>query len=211
LASSSLATKLYIPSLRTKIVLRPHLIERLNEGLEGKLTLISAPAGFSKTTLLASYLADCGMPKAWLSLEKNDNLSGSFLCYLVTALQVANYEIGDEAAQLLAAAETAPPEIILTSLINNLDTAGRDIALVLDDYQFINNKAVHEAMTFLLELSWLLIISAIFSLASKLYPLDQGCSLLFLANLKAGSLLYPSSPYEVTQFPSTSSTPSFIN
>jgi LuxR family maltose regulon positive regulatory protein len=91
------------------------------------------------------------MPIAWLSLDKDDNLAGRFLNYLVAALQQADNTIGSEAAQLLAAAHQAPPEAVLTSLINDLDAAGGEIALVLDDYQLINSQAVHEQVAFLLE------------------------------------------------------------
>ena len=94
-----LATKLYIPPPRPKAVLRPRLIERLNEGLHGKLTLISAPAGFGKTTLVSEWVADCerGEPKvrvAWLSLDAGDNDPARFLTYLVAALQTIFAGIG---------------------------------------------------------------------------------------------------------------------
>ena len=84
-----LATKLYIPPPRAKIVLRPRLIERLNEGLSSgrKLTLISASAGFGKTTLVSEWIAGCGRPVAWLSLDEGDNDPTRFLTYLVAALQ----------------------------------------------------------------------------------------------------------------------------
>src|SRR5512137_2689304 len=84
-----LATKLYIPPPRSKIVLRPRLIERLNEGLSSgrKLTLISAPAGFGKTTLVSEWVAGCGRPVAWLSLDEGDNDPTRFLTYLIAALQ----------------------------------------------------------------------------------------------------------------------------
>ena len=90
-----LATKLYIPPPRPKIVLRPRLIERLNEGLyERKLTLISAPAGFGKTTLVSEWVAGCERPVAWLSLDEGDNDPTRFLTYLVAALQTIAANIG---------------------------------------------------------------------------------------------------------------------
>ncbi len=92
-----LATKLYIPPPRAKIVLRPRLIERLNEGLSSgrKLTLISASAGFGKTTLVSEWIASCGRPVAWLSLDEGDNDPTRFLTYLVAALQtIAQRNIG---------------------------------------------------------------------------------------------------------------------
>src|SRR5687767_6364287 len=89
MSSPILATKLYIPTARTKLVLRPRLIEQLNKGilLGRKLTLISAPAGFGKTTLVSEWVASCGRPTAWLSLDEDDSDPARFLTYLITALQ----------------------------------------------------------------------------------------------------------------------------
>ena len=150
-ADPLIRTKLHLPFTRPGLVSRPRLQEQIAQGLRGPLTLITAPAGFGKTTLVASCIASCGMPVAWLSLDKDDNQAGRFLNYLVAALQEADHTIGSEAAQLLAASQQAPPEAVLTSLINDLDTAGREIVLVLDDYQFISSQAVHEEVAFLLE------------------------------------------------------------
>jgi LuxR family maltose regulon positive regulatory protein len=144
-------TKLRLPFTRPGLVPRPRLQEQIAQGLRGPLTLITAPAGFGKTTLVASCIANCGLPVAWLSLDKGDNQAGRFLSYLVAALQEADLTIGSEAAQLLASSQQAPPEGILTGLINNLDSASGEIALVLDDYQFISSQTVHEAVAFLLE------------------------------------------------------------
>ena len=96
-------------------------------GLRGPLTLITAPAGFGKTTLVASWFAGCGMPIAWLSLDKNDNQADRFLTYLVAAVQEADPSTGSEAAQLLAAARPAPAEAVLTSLINGLEARRRRV------------------------------------------------------------------------------------
>src|SRR5665647_2965610 len=96
MATPILTPKLYIPPPRSKIVLRARLIERLNEGLSAsrKLTLISAPAGFGKTTLVSEWIAGCGLPVAWLSLDEGDNAPASFLAYLVAALQTIAANIG---------------------------------------------------------------------------------------------------------------------
>src|SRR5919202_1037466 len=82
-----LATKLYLPPPRPNLVVRPRLIARLNDGLRHKLTLISAPAGFGKSTLLGEWAATCGRPVAWLSLDQGESDPGRFLTYLVAALQ----------------------------------------------------------------------------------------------------------------------------
>ncbi|RPI88792.1 MAG: hypothetical protein EHM40_22085, partial [Chloroflexi bacterium] len=100
---------------------RPRLQEQIAQGLCAPLTLITAPAGFGKTTLLASCIASCGMPIAWLSLDQDDNRAVRVLKYVVAALRDADNTIGSEAARLLAESEQAPPETILTSLINDLD------------------------------------------------------------------------------------------
>jgi LuxR family maltose regulon positive regulatory protein len=149
-ADPLLRTKLRQPFTRAGLVARPRLQDQLAQGLRGPLTLITAPAGFGKTTLVAAAVAACGMPVAWLSLDKQDNQPGRFLTYLVAALQTVDPTIGSEAAQLMAA-QPAPPEAVLTSLINDLDASGGEQVLVLDDYQLISNPAVYEAVAFLLE------------------------------------------------------------
>ena len=147
-ADTLIRTKLRLPFTRPELVPRLHLQEQIAQGLRGPLTLVTAPAGFGKTTLIASYITNCGLPIAWLSLDKDDNQAGRFLNYLVAALQEADYTIGNEAAQLVAAAQQVPPEAILTSLINDLDTSEGEIVLVLDDYQFIKNQVVHDVVTY---------------------------------------------------------------
>src|SRR5207237_5558801 len=96
-----LATKLYLPPLRPNVVSRPRLLERLNEGLHGKLTLISAPAGFGKTTLVSEWLAGGPRPVAWLSLDEGENDPTRFLTYLVAALQTIAATIGEGALGVL--------------------------------------------------------------------------------------------------------------
>ncbi len=150
-ADNLIRTKLHPPLTRLELVSRPRLEVRIAEGLRGPLTLITAPAGFGKTTLVASFIANCGFPIAWLSLDKDDNQVERFLSYLVAALQETDNTIGNGAAQLLAAARQAPPEAVMTSLINDLDASGVEIGLVLDDYQFITSQSVHDEVAFLLE------------------------------------------------------------
>lgn len=144
-------TKLRPPFIRPSLVPRTRLKAQIKEGLLCPLTLITAPAGFGKTTLIAACVVECGMPVAWFSLDKNDNQVGRFLNYFVAALQEADNSIGSEAAELVMDSQQMPPEAVLTSLINDLDSTGREIAFVLDDYHLISNQVVHTAVAFLLE------------------------------------------------------------
>jgi LuxR family maltose regulon positive regulatory protein len=148
-----LATKLYIPPPRSKIVLRPRLIERLNEGLSAsrKLTLISAPAGFGKTTLVSEWVAGCGRPVAWLSLDEGDNDSACFLAYLVAALQTIAANFGAGVLRMFQSPQPPPIESILTVLLNKITTIPDNFVLVLDDYHVLDSQPVDEALTFLLE------------------------------------------------------------
>lgn len=156
-----LATKLYIPPHRAKTVLRPRLIERLNEGLSSgrKLILISASAGFGKTTLVSEWIAGCERPVAWLSLDEGDNDITRFLTYLVTSLQTIAANIGEEVLGALQSPQPPPIELILTTLINEITNvpnnpstgSGQGFILVLEDYHIIDSKPVDNALTFLLE------------------------------------------------------------
>ena len=146
-----LATKLYIPLPRAKIVLRPRLIEQLNKGLVGNLTLISAPAGFGKTTLVSEWVASCERPVAWLSLDEGDNDPARFITYLVKALQTIQAGIGEG---LLAALQSPQPlqiETILTTLLNEISTIPENFLLVLDDYHSIDSQPVDQSLAFLVE------------------------------------------------------------
>lgn len=149
--TSVLATKLYIPPPRTKVVLRPRLVDRLTEGLQGKLTLISAPAGFGKTTLVSEWIEVNDRPTAWLSLDEGDNDLTRFLTYFVAALQTIAPSIGDGILGALQASPPAPTDSLLTSLLNDITTLPIQFVLVLDDYHVIETASVNHALTFLLE------------------------------------------------------------
>ncbi len=150
-----LATKLYIPPPRPGIVLRPRLIDRLNEGLvrSCKLTLISASAGFGKTTLISEWVASCGRPIAWLSLDEEDNDSVRFISYLIAAFQTIKAGIGESLLAALHASQHQPPsnEAILTALINEVATVSNDFLFILDDYQVIDSKPIDDTLSFLIE------------------------------------------------------------
>ena len=147
-----LATKLHVPRPRTKLVPRAHLVERLQQGAECALTLLSASAGFGKTTLLAQWLAESGMPVAWLSLEAEDNDPTRFLSYLIAALQTLDADIGATALALLRNPQPPSLETVLAVLMNDLVERGSgDVVLVLDDYHVITADPMQRGMTFLLE------------------------------------------------------------
>jgi len=146
-----LETKLYLPKLRPDVVARPRLSERLRRGAESKLTLISAPAGFGKTTLLTEWLA--ATPEravAWLSLDQKDSRPATFWTYLITALQTVVPGVGATALPLLQSAD-APIEPVLTIVINELGAVPHDVAVVLDDYHVVESPDIEEGMIFLLE------------------------------------------------------------
>ena len=148
-----LLTKLYVPPPRPNIVLRPRLVERLNESLSSsyKLTLISAPAGFGKTTLVSEWVVVCGRTVAWLLLDEGDNNPVRFIAYLVAALQTIKAGIGEG---LLAALQSPqPPSIasILITLLNEVAAIPDNFILVLDDYHLIDAQPVDQALVFLVE------------------------------------------------------------
>ena len=153
MASPILATKLYIPPPRAKIVPRPHLIERLNECLSSgcKLTLISAPAGFGKTTLISEWLAGSKRPVAWLSLDEGDSDPTRFLTYFIAALQTITTNIGEGVLDVLQSHLPPSIESILTALINEITTISHSFILVLDDYHVIDSQPVDQALVFLVE------------------------------------------------------------
>ena len=148
-----LATKLYIPPSRRRIVLRPRLVERLNEGLAAghRLTLVSAPAGFGKTSLVGGWVAGCGRPVAWLSLDDGDSDPSRFLAYLIAALQTVAPGFGEGVLTVLQSPQPPPPESTLTALLNELTTIPSAVVLVLDDYHVLNARPVDDALAFLVE------------------------------------------------------------
>jgi len=166
MATPLLQTKLYIPSTRPKLVHRPRLIEQMNEGLHRKMTLVSAPAGFGKTTLVGEWVDHLRLDAAkanqienriaWLSLDERDNDPTQFLAYIIAALQTIETRqepagnIGKAALSALQSPQPPPNEAILTALINEIAAIPGRTILVLDDYHLIEARPIHDALTFLL-------------------------------------------------------------
>ena len=146
-----LVTKLHIPEPPVELVERPQLLEQLNAGLPGRLTLISAPAGFGKTSLTGQWLRESGLPAAWVSLDEGDNDPVRFWNYLVAAMQTLYPVVGAGFLAALTAPQPLPLEVMLTSLINELAIIPQRFLLVLDDYHLIRAEAVHEGFTYLLD------------------------------------------------------------
>jgi len=173
-----LTTKLHIPPVRPELILRPRLIDRLNEDVRRKLTLIAAPAGFGKTTLLSEWIQagvgsrEYGVGKqhepageppstpysllptpspAWLSLDEDDNDPARFFTYLIAALETVQADAGADAQALLRSPRQPPLKTVLTRLINGLAALPNDVVLILDDYHVIHRQSIHDALAFLID------------------------------------------------------------
>jgi LuxR family maltose regulon positive regulatory protein len=148
---------LYIPRSRRGLVLRGRLSERLDRGTASKLVLVSAPAGFGKTTLLTEWLATRPAAladerlAAWVSLDRGDNEPAAFWAYVIAALRTVASGIGENALALLDAPQPPPIETVLTTLLNDLSAVAGEIVLVLDDYHVIDAREVQDGMAFLLD------------------------------------------------------------
>jgi LuxR family maltose regulon positive regulatory protein len=151
--NSLLATKLYIPRARPNRVDRPRLIARLDEAMLQPLTLICAPPGFGKTTLLSEWIPRSEKCVAWLSLDETDNDPARFWAYFIGAIRTLDSRLGEHALSLLRAAQRQLPPIesILTALLNDIAAFPDDFALVLDDYHVIETRAIHDALNFLID------------------------------------------------------------
>ncbi|MGV8966530.1 MAG: LuxR C-terminal-related transcriptional regulator [Cellulomonas sp.] len=153
MAAPLIATKLHIPQVRRGLVARPRLLERLRRGADSQLTLVSAPAGFGKTTLLTEWLDETSAAErrvAWLSLDAADNAPVTFWTYVVTAFQGAVPGVGANALELLLTTPL-PTELVLTTLLNDLAAAPGEVWLVLDDYHLVDHHDVGQGMAFLLQ------------------------------------------------------------
>jgi LuxR family maltose regulon positive regulatory protein len=151
MSAPQLSTKHHIPSLRAGHVPRPHLVGILNQSSQARLVLISAPAGYGKSTLVCEWLQQSRLPVGWLSLDTNDNDFKRLVAYLVAALQAVLPGFGYLVLSLLESPQPVPGQAILTTLVNELDQRGEPVALILDDYHHITDRSIHEAIAFLIE------------------------------------------------------------
>ena len=150
------ATKFYVPSPRPDLVLRSRLFQQLDLGLQRKLTLVSAPAGFGKTTLLSEWIGTWAaigrqQPVVWLSLDQGDNDPISFWQYVIAALQKVDDAIGGTARAALQAPEPTPLQSVVTAVINDLASLLNPLVLILDDYHLIEAESIHTSLNFLLD------------------------------------------------------------
>jgi LuxR family maltose regulon positive regulatory protein len=148
---SLLLTKLFVPQARPNRVVRPGLVARLNQGLSGRLTLVSAPAGFGKTTLVADWLQQVDRPSCWLSLDDGDNDPNRFLAYLTAALQRIQSSWGQTVQELLRSPQPPALTAMAVTLINEIAASDSPFVLILDDYHLISSPCIHDALSFLLD------------------------------------------------------------
>jgi LuxR family maltose regulon positive regulatory protein len=148
-----LQTKLHIPIPTHERVVRPRLLERLDDGLQAghRLILVSAPAGFGKTIVLADWIDQNEFKAAWISLDEHDNNPGSFLTYLIAGIQQIEPAFGEDVLSVLGSQEQPAIETIMTVLINQAASLSQRILIVLDDYHLITNSIIHQAITFFVE------------------------------------------------------------
>ena len=153
MAAPLLTTKLFVPTPRPSLIYRPHLVQRLDDALQQgqPLTLVSAPAGYGKTTLASAWLQSSGHACAWVSLDEGDNDPATFLSYCIAALQRLDPQIGQSIQAVLEAPELAPMDTLMIHLINDLCAAETPVILVLDDYHSIREPDIHRGMRTLIE------------------------------------------------------------
>jgi LuxR family maltose regulon positive regulatory protein len=146
-----LSTKLYIPRPRRNLVRRRRLTARLNAGMRRKLTLISAPAGFGKTTLLSEWIPTSERCVTWVSLDQGDNEPVRFWAHFIAALQMLHPDIGELALPLFLSPQPAATPSVMPTLVNEIDAFPDVFALVLDDYHLIETQVIHDGLAFLLD------------------------------------------------------------
>jgi LuxR family maltose regulon positive regulatory protein len=148
---SVLKTKLYRPQVRAGVVSRRRLIDRLQAGMDGSLILLSAPAGFGKTTLICDWLSQLNEPSTWISLDEDDNELARFMVYFISALQRIEPGLGEKKLTAIQTSQALDPHILITDLINEVSSLDYPFVFVLEDYHRITIPEIHDVVSFLLE------------------------------------------------------------
>ncbi|MFL5804111.1 MAG: LuxR C-terminal-related transcriptional regulator [Roseiflexaceae bacterium] len=193
-----LTTKVHLPALRSALVERPRLLQRLQAGLNGKLTLLTAPAGAGKTTLLLAWAAQLARPVAWVSLDAADNDLVRFLTYLIAALHQIQPDLAADAVALLHSPQPPPLEPVLTLILNALMAHPLPIVLMFDDYQLITATPIHQALAMLLTHLPPSVHLVIASRAAPPLPLARLRAARQLTELRAPDLVFTDA--ELTSF-----------
>ena len=188
-----LTTKIALPPTRSNLVLRPRLMHQMNAAIWGPLTLIAAPAGWGKTTLLHAWYTDASRsawPFAWVSLDAGDNDPISFWTYAIAALNTLHPGVGEAPLALLHASPPSPIEAVLTCLLNALNQLPFQTVLVLDDYHLIETQSIHDALTYLVEHLPANVHLVLASRSDPLLPLARLRARGVLTELRAASLRF---------------------
>ncbi len=193
-----LSTKLSVPPPRSRLVVRPRLVQKLNQGLECGIVLVSAPAGYGKSTLLSAWLRRLDLPAAWLSLDEDDNDPARFLAYLEAAFRTIDLAAPDASINGTDLSSPAGSEAALTPLINHLAGRTRHCCLVLDDYHVIQNQAIHALIGFLLQHRPACLVLVIATRADPPLPLARLRARSCLAELRLADLRF--TPAEAAEF-----------
>lgn len=194
---SFLPNKIQLPTVRSGLVLRPILLQKLNAGLAGKLTLISASTGFGKTTIACAWLQQCGRPVAWLALDELDNDPLRFLTYLIRSIQEVKKGFGAALLENLKASRISSPGILeaLTSEIAEIQTL---FLLALDDYHVITNPTIQELLQFVLNNQPGSLHMVIISRANPPWPLGRLRAHREINEIRAADLRF--TPEETSEF-----------
>lgn len=207
MSTTLLATKLRIPRVPRNLVSRPHLIRRLNDGISGnhRLILISAPAGYGKSTLLSEWVAQLDIPVAWLSLEKEENNTAHFWSYFGGALSniphLGQAGIGESMIQAMQSPQAQPVNLLLPELINELSSLETGAVLVLDDLNAISDSQIHQDLVFLIDhlpLSANRLLLVVSSRRDPPWPLARWRARAQLLEVRTADLRF--TPEEATDF-----------